>query len=371
MIYICCIVGLTIYVPYIWFAGSHLVVDNHWLVDSQVKGLNTITTSCCSSIIDIFTTCGVNSTMPLVWVTSCNSISLFLRLVDSQIQYEVTTVSQLECLLGRFSVGIWCTIHYNRIRITSGFCQSLTLCHYQVECMSSLATIDSRSIGVSSLYRILITSPLKLITLADNCGNNSILYIGNSQIECISQGTTLRCCIMMLIYICLTIYLTVYRPYISTARRYNFCWQYLWMVDGQVQYILATASQWVGIYTCCCLGEGLTINSISITIASGHVMGFTSYSQVESVLNRTTISVFTRYCNMCLTSISLIILWPCICLTLADNYVKHWILRICTRIVWSAAVFNYQVIIHCYKATTLIFYLYIVVITSYSVGHTT
>ena len=85
VIYICCIVGLTIYVPYIWFAGSHLVVDNHWLVDSQVKGLNTLTTSCCSSIIEIFTTCFVNSTMPLVWVTSCNSISLFLRLVDSQI----------------------------------------------------------------------------------------------------------------------------------------------------------------------------------------------------------------------------------------------------------------------------------------------
>ena len=236
--------------------------------------------------------------------------------------------------------------------------------------MGSLATIDSRSIGVSSLYRILITSPLKLITLADNCGNNSILYIGNSQIECISQGTTLRCCIMMLIYICLTIYLTVYRPYISTARRYNFCWQYLWMVDGQVQYILATASQWVGICARSCLSEGLTINSISITIASGYIMCLTcSYCQVECIIDFTAISVCTRYCNMSLTCICMTT--PCIFSTLADYYIEYGIHCICTRIVWSAAVFNYQVIINCYKATTLIFYLYIVVITSYSVGHTT
>ena len=107
------------------------------------------------------------------------------------------------------------------------------------------------------------------------------------------------------------------------------------MVDGQVQYILATASQLVGICTRSCLGEGLTINSISITVASGYIMCFTCYNQVEGIVNRTSISICSSYCNMSLTCICMTT--PCIFFTFADYYIEYRI-----HCILAFAVFNYN-----------------------------
>ena len=118
----------------------------------------------------------------------------------------------------------------------------------QVECMSSCTTIDSLFLGVDTLCRILLTLPLILFTFANNYVDIGIFYIVNCQIEVIGQGTTLCSLIYILICTRLIIRLTIYCPCVSTTRSLYLV-NHLRVVDCQVQYILATSSQWMCIYT--------------------------------------------------------------------------------------------------------------------------